>query len=99
MRNKPLDDLKDILPEKQVEATPNKFLGVVFLLLGVIVLVAVFATGRTSQTELVEASYLFMPLFAMGIAAYVLLPRKIPLVGFFSVVGLWLFYEIIWPSL
>lgn len=97
-----LDDFSDLEGKRKQYFSrdyPNKWLGRVGLLGAFTIGIFLVITGRTSETNLVLFSYLYIPLLTMGVLGYILPPKKVFLGIFISFPILFVFYELIFPAL
>ena len=98
--SKILDDHEfNLKKEKPKKEAPKKIVGV----LGLVLFFAIFGTqiawGKTSETALVEGSYIWMPFLVIGILGFGLPPKKALIAGVLTVPVTFIFYMLIWPAL
>lgn len=92
-----LDDHK--IDQSPKEKKPDKRLGILGLVVFGGLLLTQFWLGFTSETALVEGSYIWMPFLVFGISAFIVPPKRAFLLGVLTLPATFIFYETIWPSL
>lgn len=80
------------------EATIDRRIALVFFILFIVALYGQSQYG-TSETALVEGSYVWMPLLVVSISANLVPPLKSIFYGCCSLPLIYFFYEAIWPAL
>ncbi len=93
-----LDDFRDENQPKEPQK-PNKQFSIIGFGIGALILMYLNANDMTSETELVQYSYVYMPAFAFGVFAQFLPLGKAFLYSVFTLPLILLFYLAIWPSL
>ncbi len=94
-----LDDLEALEKKEESLNQPDRVLSVAFVLLACIVLGYLFVTDLATETNLVNFSYVYVPSFFTGVFSWNYPPKKALLLGAASLIGMFLFYVVIWPAL
>jgi len=92
-----LDDYK--YDEKPKVPKPNKLVGLIGILIFGGLLSYQFTTYGTSETALVEGSFVWMPFLILSITGFILPPKRAILLAVLTVPVTFLFYVLIWPML
>jgi hypothetical protein len=92
-----LDDYK--YREKPKAPKPNNLFGLISILIFGSLLTYQFTTYGTSETALVQGSYVWMPFLILSLAGFILPPKRAIILAILTVPVTYFFYLVIWPGL
>ena len=92
-----LDDYK--YEEKPKVPKPKKLVGLISILILGMLFQYQITTHGTSETALVEGSFVWMPFIVLSITGFILPPKRAILLAVLTVPVTFLFYMLIWPAL
>lgn len=92
-----LDD--NNIAEKTINEKPSKALALSSLVCFIGLLIGQGVYYSTSETALVEGSYIWMPFLVLGIVSFFMPVRKALLMFLLTDVVVFIFYETIWDAL
>ncbi len=93
-----LDDHEFDLPKPEAPK-PNNLVGIIGLLIFFSLLGVQLTSFGTSETALVQGSFVWMPFLVGGLLGFMLPPKRAILFGLLTIPVTAIFYAVIWPAL
>lgn len=95
-----LDDHEfNVKVEKPKKEEPKTIIGVISFFIFLTMFITQIVKGGTSETALVQGSYIWMPFLVMSLLGFILPPKKALIAGLLTVPVTFIFYLLIWPAL
>ena len=95
-----LDDHEFELKSPKPEVPkPNKLVGLIGITIFLFLLGVQFTSFGTSETALVQGSFVWMPFLVGGFLGFMLPPKRAIFFGLVTIPVTAIFYAVIWPAL